>query len=115
MKSPNALAIVPAAPVRRRDFELEFLPAALEIVETPSSPIGRAIGATIISFFCLAVVWASLGTIDIVATAPGKIVPTGRTKIVQPFEIGVVRNGFDSRLQGNYLVVAGHYRHSAKL
>ena len=78
-----------AAALRRA--EREFLPAALEIVETPSSPIGRAIGATIISFFCLAVVWASLGTIDIVATAPGKIVPTGRTKIVQPFEIGVVR------------------------
>ncbi len=90
MKSPNAIA-VPAAAQRRGGYEREFLPAALEIVETPSSPIGRAIGATIISFFCLAVVWASLGTIDIVATAPGKIVPTGRTKIVQPFEIGVVR------------------------
>jgi hemolysin D len=89
MKSPNAIS-VPAVALRRGSYEREFLPAALEIVETPSSPIGRAIGATIISFFCLAVVWASLGTIDIVATAPGKIVPAGRTKIVQPFEIGVV-------------------------
>jgi hemolysin D len=89
MKSLNAIA-VPAVAPRRGSYEREFLPAALEIVETPSSPIGRAIGATIISFFCLAVVWASLGTIDIVATAPGKIVPAGRTKVVQPFEIGVV-------------------------
>jgi hemolysin D len=91
MKSSNAIIAIPAPPRRRRDHELEFLPAALEIVETPASPIGRAIGATIIAFFCLAVAWACFGTVDIVATAPGKIVPTGRTKIVQPFEIGVVR------------------------
>ncbi len=28
---------------------------------------------------------------DIVATATGKIVPTGRSKVIQPFETGVVR------------------------
>jgi hemolysin D len=28
--------------------------------------------------------------VDIVATAPGKIIPSGRTKIIQPFESGVV-------------------------
>jgi hemolysin D len=77
--------------VRRREHELEFLPAALEIVETPPSPIGRAIGVTVIALFCLALAWACFGTVDIVATATGKIIPSGRTKVVQPFEIGVVR------------------------
>jgi hemolysin D len=76
--------------IRRSESELAFLPAALEIVETPPSPIGRAIGITVIALFCLALAWASLGTVDIVATASGKIIPSGRTKIVQPFEIGVV-------------------------
>jgi hemolysin D len=76
---------------RRRDHETAFLPATLEVVETPPSPIGRAIGATIIAVFCVAVLWASLGEVDIVATAPGKIVPSGRTKTIQPFEAGVVR------------------------
>ncbi len=71
--------------------ELEFLPAALEIVETPPSPLGRAVGAAILLFFCIALTWAAAGQVDIVATALGKIVPTGRTKVVQPFEIGVVR------------------------
>jgi hemolysin D len=32
-----------------------------------------------------------LGSVDIVATATGKIVPGGRTKLIQPFETGVVR------------------------
>jgi len=77
--------------VRRTEHELAFLPAALEIVETPPSPIGRAIGVTIIALFCLALLWASFGTVDIVATAPGKIIPSGRTKTIQPFETGVVR------------------------
>jgi membrane fusion protein, hemolysin D len=91
MKSPNAIVVLQDALVRRRDFELEFLPAALEIVETPASPAGRAIGATIILVFCVALAWASWSTVDIVASAPGKIIPSGRTKVVQPFEIGVVR------------------------
>lgn len=71
--------------------ELAFLPAALEIVETPPSPIGRAISVTIIVAFCVALVWTSVGRVDIVASAPGKVVSNGRTKVIQPFEIGVVR------------------------
>ena len=57
---------------RREKDELAFLPAALEIVETPPSPIGRAIGATLIALFCLALIWASVGHVDIVASASGK-------------------------------------------
>ena len=76
--------------LRRAETELAFLPAALEIVETPPSPIGRAIGVTVIAVFCLALLWASFATVDIVATASGKIVPSGRTKVIQPFETGVV-------------------------
>ncbi len=75
----------------RRQDELAFLPAALEIVERPPSPIGRAIGFTLIALFCLAAAWASFGEVDIVATATGRIVPSGRTKTIQPLEIGVVR------------------------
>ena len=91
------------APARRRE-ELAFLPAALEIVETPPSPIGRAIGATIVLLFCAATVWAWAATIDVVASAPGKIVPSGRTKVVQPFETGVVRS---IRVQDGQAVKAG--------
>ncbi len=90
--TPNPTGLVPLSrnPLRHRD-ELAFLPAALEIVETPPSPIGRAIALTLGALFVAGVVWASLGQIDIVAAAPGKIVPSGRTKVIQPFEIGVVR------------------------
>jgi hemolysin D len=81
----------PAPLARRREHEIAFLPAALEITETPPSPIGRAIGASIIAVFCFALLWATFGSVDIVASATGKIVPGGRTKLIQPFETGVVR------------------------
>ena len=71
--------------------ELAFLPAALEIVERPTPPLANAIGATIIGLFCLALLWASFGHVDIVATATGNIIPSVRTKVIQPFETGVVR------------------------
>ena len=73
------------------NHELDFLPAALEIQEKPASPVGRAIIWAIVAFFSLAVVWAMVGEIDIVATAQGKIIPSGRVKVIQPMEIGVVR------------------------
>jgi hemolysin D len=92
----------------REDTARQFLPAALEILETPASPVGRAIGATIILFFALAVVWAVFGHVDIIATASGKIVPTGRTKTIQPLETGIVsaihvRDG-DSVTAGQVLI-----------
>ena len=76
--------------VRRDSIESAFLPEALEIIETPPSPTGRLITGMIIAIFCLALVWACVGKIDIVASASGKIVPSGKSKVVQPFETGVV-------------------------
>ena len=92
-ESTKSARIVPFPNARnRRDRdEIAFLPAALEIVESPPSPTGRAIGLTIICLFCLALGWAAFGKIDIVASAPGKIITSGRTKTIQPFETGVVR------------------------
>jgi hemolysin D len=89
--STSKVVAFPARPERRLREELAFLPAALEIVETPPSPFGRLIGLTVIVAFCLALGWATFGEVDIVASAPGRIIPNGRTKLIQPFETGVVR------------------------
>ena len=91
MKSAKNIVAFPGKRAERRKDELAFLPAALEIVETPPSPVGRAVAFTIIAVFAVALAWACIGTVDIVAVAPGKIIPSGRTKVIQPFETGVVR------------------------
>jgi len=49
-------------------------------------------------------VWASLGHIDIVATAQGRIIPRGRVKIIQAADTGVVR---DIRVVDGAFVKAG--------
>jgi hemolysin D len=96
--------VVPFRRIQHRREELAFLPAALEIVETPPSPIGRLIAITIAVMFCAALVWSWWGTVDIVASAMGKIVTSGRTKVIQPFETGVVRA---IRVQDGQAVKAG--------
>ncbi|MBI3699140.1 MAG: HlyD family type I secretion periplasmic adaptor subunit [Afipia sp.] len=80
-------------PLRRtpRREEAAFLPAALEIVDTPASPVGRMLAASIAAFLLLAIGWSYFGKIDIVATAHGKVVPVGRVKVIQPLETGVVK------------------------
>jgi hemolysin D len=91
MKPEKKVVPFPATAKPRDREELAFLPAALEIVETPPSPTGRAISATLVALFVLGLAWASLGHVDIVATTTGKIIPTGYSKVIQPFETGVVR------------------------
>jgi len=69
----------------------EFLPAVLEIEEAPPSPVGRIFTWTIMTVFAAAFIWSAVGTIDIVAVAQGKIIPSGHSKVIQPLESGVIR------------------------
>lgn len=77
---------------QRTTDELAFLPAALEIQDTPPLPASRFILWAILVFFAIAVIWSSIGEVDIVGVAEGKIIPGGKVKIIQPLEPGVVRN-----------------------
>jgi hemolysin D len=78
-------------PIHRTREELAFLPAHLELAETPLSPAPRVSLWVIIALFCAALLWACLGRLDVVAVAPGKTVTSGRTKVIQPAETAVVR------------------------
>ncbi|PWK30690.1 HlyD family type I secretion periplasmic adaptor subunit [Cupriavidus plantarum] len=70
--------------------EAQFLPAALALTESPVSPAPRVAIWMLIVFAALALAWAMFGKIDIVASAPGKIVPNDRTKVIQPLEVATV-------------------------
>ncbi len=69
---------------------LEFLPAAIEVEQTPASPAGRAIIWAIVILFTLATLWALFGKVDIVAVASGKIIPSEHIKQIQPLEAGKI-------------------------
>ncbi|MFA5952609.1 MAG: HlyD family type I secretion periplasmic adaptor subunit [Hyphomicrobium sp.] len=69
----------------------EFLPAVLEVVESPPRPAARILLWLLMLFFAISLTWSILGRIDQVATATGQIVPGSRVKLIQPIENGVVR------------------------
>lgn len=75
----------------RLNHEVHFLPAALALQEAPVHPAPRIIQWTIMAFAALALLWACIGEIDVVATATGKIVPSGKSKVIQPSEVAVVK------------------------
>lgn len=80
--------------VRGRELtplEREFLPPLLEIQETPPSPVKRWLTGTLIALVIALVAWATVGKVSIVATAPGKFIPDGRLKEIQPLESSIVR------------------------
>ena len=83
-------ALVPARRIQLHRGDHEFLPAALEILETPLSPVRASMIVTICAFAAIALAWSYFGRVDIIATAQGKIQPVGRTKTIQPLETGKV-------------------------
>ncbi len=71
--------------------ESEFLPAILEITENPVSPTIRGLLWTIVAFVGVAFLWSVVGTVEEVAVAPGKIIPSGFVKVIQSESKGVVK------------------------
>ena len=63
-----ARACAPVGPGRDR----EFLPAALEILETPPPPLPVALMLTICAVFAAALAWSFFGRLDVNAVAPGQ-------------------------------------------
>ena len=74
----------------------EFLAPALEILETPASPVQVAFLWIICALVAVALVWAYFGRIDIIASAQGKFQPTGNVKVIEPLETGRVAAIFAS-------------------
>src|ERR1700722_16642908 len=77
-------------PVSVSGRDREFLPAALEILETPPPPLPIALMATISAFALAALVWSYFGRLDVHATAPGKIEPSGYAKVIEPLDPGKI-------------------------
>lgn len=99
--------------------KLEFLPAALEIEAAPPARGIRAILWGVVSFLFISIVWACWAKIDIVANATGKLVPSGKVKVVQSLEGGVISAIYVKEgqkvLQGDSLIQLDGTRNQAEL
>jgi hemolysin D len=70
--------------------EAAFLPAALSLQATPVHPAPRRAALLICLLFAVALAWAAIGQIDVVATAAGRIVVSDGSKTIQPLQASVV-------------------------
>ena len=77
-------------PPKREQDEREFLPAHLELTETPLSAAPKWIARLVILFALISLLWAIFGKLDIVAVAQGKTSLGGRSKTIQALETAVV-------------------------
>lgn len=85
-------------PPKREEDERAFLPAQLELVETPLSNAPKWAARLIMLFFVIMLLWAIFGHMEVVATAQGKTVLSGRSKAIKSLEDGgivkiYVKNG----------------------
>lgn len=74
-----------------KEQETEFLPAILEVTETPPSPTGRLVMWSILTLLVVSILWSVLGHINEVAVAPGKVIPTGQVKTIQVKNKSIVK------------------------
>jgi hemolysin D len=87
----NARTALPApTPSTVTGCDREFLPAALEILETPPPPLPVALTWTICFFALAALVWSCVGRLDVHAVALGKIETVGFAKVIEPLAPGKI-------------------------
>ncbi len=80
----------PAMALEHRHAALDFHPSILAMQQRPPSPLPRALLYSLLLLVGLLLAGSLIGRVDIVATAPGRLVPRTYVKIVQPAEAGII-------------------------
>ena len=72
-------------------LEKTFLPATIEIEETPPSPAPRVVLWVIVSLITTFIIWTCVAQVDVVSTTYGKVVPDGGIKAIQATDNAIIR------------------------
>lgn len=78
---------------KQSDFS-EFLPNMILAMERPPSFYARLVSVLVMLFVAVTLLWLYFAKVDIIVTAQGKVVPSGKIKLVQAADSGIVRNIF---------------------
>jgi len=73
------------------DSSSHFASHLLQFDDAAPSPLPRAVLYVFIGLLGTLFIWAYFAPLDIIAVAPGKIIPQGYLQIVQPTESGVIK------------------------
>jgi HlyD family secretion protein len=70
---------------------LDFSPAILRLQREPPSPLPRVVLYALGTLLAGMAVWSVAGRLDIIAVAPGRLVPVSYVKVVQPADAGIIK------------------------
>ena len=76
--------------IRKTHEELAFMPAAIEVLETPPSFSAHALMMIICAFFFITIAWSWFSYVETESVANGKIIPVGKIKQIQSLIAGRV-------------------------
>ncbi len=71
-----------------------FLPKALQLVDTPANPLASYLLIVIILFFITTLLWIGLSQIDIIAQAQGTVIPTERVRSIKAIKSHQIKKLF---------------------
>lgn len=91
MKLFNSSQDEPAEQALPADLVVAFQPSLMALESTPPNPLGRKVLWALAVFLGLLLVGASVFSVDVVAIAQGKLIPSSYLKVVQPAEQGIIR------------------------
>lgn len=74
-----------------RAAQRDFAPGVLRLQDAPPSPLPRLILWCLLVLIAITLLWSTVGRLDIIAVAHGRIVPQSYLQIVQPAESGIVK------------------------
>lgn len=70
---------------------IDFAPDILRLQQEPPSPLPRAILYLLGTLLVALAVWSTIGRLNIIAVASGKLVPQTYVKVVQPASAGIIK------------------------
>lgn len=68
-----------------------FSTEALALQQQPPAAVASMVSLALCAIAASALVYACVAKIDVVVTAQGRVIPSGKSKVIQPLEAGVVR------------------------
>lgn len=72
--------------------ERSFLPAAVEVLETPASPLKHILTLIICLLFVVALLWSWFSQMDIIVEAQGRIIPDKQIKTISAMQVARVKS-----------------------
>ena len=82
--------ILPTVLRHPRCDDARFLPAAIALRDGEPAMPGRWMLRAVFLLLAVLLAWALLGRVDVVAVAAGRVIPDGRSKVLQSLDGGIV-------------------------